>query len=829
MKSMVSLLLLLGLTSSASDDLLYSQQWSLQANHQTYPFKLDPLRTEIKTVRDDSDIQWGPLSATPSQNSVQNNAPTIVVAVIDSGIDQHHEDLQGAIQPGGKNFFFPDSDTRSRSISDNTGHGTHVAGIIAARSGNQLGITGIAPANVMILPLKVLDNDASLNSTSRLSDRVARAVRYAIQQKVAIINLSLGWPDSARSGAAYQSIQEAILKGILVVAAAGNENSSRPLEPCSIPGVFCVGASSIESIKTKTTNFGSGVDVMAPGEMIVSTFPTSLNSKELGVTGYERMSGTSQSAPVVSAIAATLLSLDPKLSVLQIKARIMASAQHYGRYPVSYRHSMLLVQKPLWIADWKHLQDMTVGDAVQKFRMLNIGVKDQTVKFEFWLNEKLISNQMVKGDQVEFDLPVLELDPSAVPDARIEIRLIHSDGTTAQSWMRVLTVRNRIVTNQKKLYPKVAVNELLPVPLISPNPDEWVFGRPVHEKQGLKIDILRPLQQDHWVTLRLGNLRLVDGLRYWNTLPGKERFIVWGKDSTGSQFEFKFFDSAGFETTVGHWSMPNIQLQASPIKTLNAIQRFEERGFWLPSQSSLIPCFIANSGYSDRQDGPDEFQESPKTDNHLYCWLPGRQVNEPMRLRTVDSYAFRKAVGDFKILGHWPVQMGGINLLIQKANLEPGVYSVIRLDAYDEQGLSYTVADGNLADGNLADRLKIVLEEAKNIEAGPAAFLSRYPFNLLQVEMVPNFSANTTASMFKLGSIASDDLVHPAVVIDTTLIRGNGISMQWFDSQTSIWNRHFANSWQLPNDCGLSSFDFKKLQPRLMCVTQSGVEFRWIQ
>lgn len=256
--------------------------------------------------------QWGlkNIRAEEAWDLIPEKTEAVTVAVIDSGIDEGHPDLVERIVPGGYNFIY-----HNDNINDINGHGTAVAGIIAAQTNNKLGIAGVANnLNVKILVLKTAYYDGS----SYLSD-VIEAIDYAIEKEVDIINLSMG--DDKFSNIENAAIQRAIKAGIVVIAAAGNESSSAYLYPASYENVISVGAVSNTNMVSYFSNHNDAVDVVAPGEGIYTCKPNSL---------YEYLDGTSFSAPFVSGIAAVLKAVGPSLSPAQVENIIKNSVTDQG-------------------------------------------------------------------------------------------------------------------------------------------------------------------------------------------------------------------------------------------------------------------------------------------------------------------------------------------------------------------------------------------------------------------------------------------------------------------------------------------------------------------
>jgi uncharacterized protein YjdB len=234
----------------------------------------------------------------------------VTVAVIDSGIDTSHEDLQGSIADGGYDFYDNSSD-----ISDDNGHGTNVSGIISAQYNNYKGIAGIdSKIGVKILPLKTADS----NGDTLLSDLIS-AIDYAIDKKIDIINLSMG--SNEYSSIENGEIQKAINSGIVVVAAAGNDGNTSYTYPASYDNVISVGATDQNNNKASFSNYNDRVSLSAPGVNILTTDRSG---------GYAYADGTSFSTPMVSSVAALLKSVRPDLSPASIKNTLQNNALDLG-------------------------------------------------------------------------------------------------------------------------------------------------------------------------------------------------------------------------------------------------------------------------------------------------------------------------------------------------------------------------------------------------------------------------------------------------------------------------------------------------------------------
>lgn len=240
----------------------------------------------------------------------------IKVAAIDSGIDTNHPDLLGRITYGGMGFL---NGSLVNNIEDSIGHGTGVAGVIAAQTGNNIGVAGVSGIlDVSVLPLKVF-----WDSTSCYVSDVINAVDYAILQNVDVINMSLGSLESSQLE--MEAVQRALDAGIVVVASAGNNGNQSTagqyVYPASYEGVISVGAISENNSIAYYSNYNDKVTLVAPGSYIKTTY---LNGS------YTNCSGTSFSAPVISAIAAVIKGENPDYTIEEIKSKLESSTVDLG-------------------------------------------------------------------------------------------------------------------------------------------------------------------------------------------------------------------------------------------------------------------------------------------------------------------------------------------------------------------------------------------------------------------------------------------------------------------------------------------------------------------
>jgi thermitase len=247
------------------------------------------------------------------------------IAIVDSGIDLSHPDLAPVLwrnSSGSSGYDFVNFDSDPR---DDDGHGTHVAGLAAARGGNSIGISGVMPIGAELMAVKVLDE----NGDGSYSE-VANGIRWATDNGAHVINLSLSGPGP--SAIIEDALTYALSRGVFIATAAGNNNvrineSNNFTIPAAYgiryTGLITVGAiDAITRSRSNFSNFGDYVEIAAPGSNgILSTLPGGI---------YDFLSGTSMSSPIVAGAAALAIgafrSMGRPYTVAEIEASITNSA-----------------------------------------------------------------------------------------------------------------------------------------------------------------------------------------------------------------------------------------------------------------------------------------------------------------------------------------------------------------------------------------------------------------------------------------------------------------------------------------------------------------------
>jgi subtilisin family serine protease len=238
--------------------------------------------------------QWNlPQIGLPTAWNTSTGSASVIIAVVDTGVDASHPDLAGKITTGanaGYNFV-----ANNTTTTDDHFHGTFVASIIAANTNNGQGGAGVCWA-CKIMPVKVLDSTGSGSTFN-----VAQGVDWAVAHGANVINMSLG--SSSPDSGLQTSVDNAWNAGVIVVAASGNNNGP-VLYPAAYPNVIAVGSNNSAGVKSSFSNFGPELDVMAPGENVFGALCTC----GAYTGGYGTGSGTSFASPHVAGVVGLLIS-----------------------------------------------------------------------------------------------------------------------------------------------------------------------------------------------------------------------------------------------------------------------------------------------------------------------------------------------------------------------------------------------------------------------------------------------------------------------------------------------------------------------------------------
>lgn len=640
----------------------------------------------------------------------------VTVAVIDSGIDLEHPDLKdnikrnmpeclenGNLDPQNKedrdqnglagdcmgwNFTVPDNSPIGPRSYDNTGHGTHVAGIIAAISNNGIGISGVAP-KIKVLPVKVL----SKNSKNRIgkeliTDIFAKGVRYATKMKVDVINMSLGWPLVMNTENIKNAVKEAVDSGIIVVVAAGNNSNGYPQFPCSYEGVICVSSISVDGTFSNFSNFGGKVDLLAPGDQILSLYPSKLHSKVFSLDGYEIKNGTSQAAPYVSAAAAILKSAFPNIKKEEVLARLAEST--YFQRPVKdetkfANHGLINIEKSIKIEkkttirpSFKSLDIVQIDSLTKKFKfklpIQNLWAKSKNIKVEISTN----SNNIVLDKSI-FNIPAMSTgeiksikisgkvkNMSAQSEFSISVKITdngNAQGTFKNDMEFSKSLDLSEIETMYEIKPAAGAKKIEIVDkkksqfILKPISDsykiadfpEYYIAQKNTKKPKSTFDLLffkktpQNTMQERGKKISLENTKAVLSIRIADmNLDGEKDYFIISAATTGRiDFVYTFLDK-DLNPLYGKYST----WKHSPKKTILG-KDFSIMKYHSPKLGIIGLPIYADIGLTPEEDlEEDPWGENPdQYINHIYYLEPqinGGEVN--LRSRIVDTLNFRKSL-----------------------------------------------------------------------------------------------------------------------------------------------------------------------------------------
>lgn len=259
---------------------------------------------------------------------INSGTSSTVIAVTDSGIDYTHPDLGGGIGPTYKVIGGYDIRNQDADPMDDFGHGTHVAGIIAANYNNKTGVAGVCP-KCRLLAVKSSNSSGVGTSTTG-----ALAIDYAVSHGADIINVS--WGSGSVLTTVQTAIQNAVANDVLVVAAAGNKNETKKFYPAAFPEALAVANTSYDDTKSPNSNYNSStdkwIDISAPGTYILSTAlkggAICTSPHETGTARYGYCTGTSMAAPIVAGVAGLVLSKDTFINVKNLTFHLKATSDN---------------------------------------------------------------------------------------------------------------------------------------------------------------------------------------------------------------------------------------------------------------------------------------------------------------------------------------------------------------------------------------------------------------------------------------------------------------------------------------------------------------------
>jgi len=679
------------------NDPFFARQWALKNDGtQTVMIEVDALHTVQQTGVAGMDIGWE-----DAQSEVSTLAThPVTVAVIDSGIDPGHPDLIGRIATGGFDFL-----TNFPIVPDPYGHGTHVSGIIAANANNGIGVAGVAPPSVSVLPLRVLwpdgdphaqtftymdpkSPDPSHPNFKLISDYTADAVRYATAHGASVINLSLGWPKIVDTANAQQAFQDAVKAGVLIVVSAGNDKKEQTTYPCAYEGVLCVGAISNTGALSIFSNFGGTVDVLAPGDGILSTYSRQVESQILRINGYELLSGTSQAAPYVAGIAATLKSAYPQMTLDELKARVLVSA---GALPsansslyglVNLKRALDAQPQPVYLPDFKQIDAVSVDEttltAQGQISVRNLWQTAQNVEAQVLVNGVQAGTLSLAtlATGASFSIPwsykFTSLDDSSAIHISVQISdssmkatglaprdfILDTIGVRAMENIKgnpPITVTgvnssDWMVSNNGHPFSRVSQVDSYPPEAGLPRYFQELLG----DASGCVLELFDPTSATPVSRIKIPGIQYIKQVIHMDlNADGTRDWVVIGYDqlpgsTTPNQYwEFYFMDSKfqpffGGNAAASAWQVPNPGMQTA------AERNYAQPGSWVQGNGQLLPSFLAQGNLPVQDDFPELDPRRGASAMHFYYLVPSSApVGAPattgvqLVLKALDNATFR--------------------------------------------------------------------------------------------------------------------------------------------------------------------------------------------
>ncbi|GAA0137280.1 hypothetical protein YSY43_41210 [Paenibacillus sp. YSY-4.3] len=392
----------------------------------------------------------------------------IIVAVLDSGIDTDHPDLQGRFLKGYNAI------EDSEQVEDDFGHGTAVSGIINAVYANDIGVTGIAGRYpVRILPIKVLDQYGNGSTFS-----VIRGIEKAIEDGADVINLSLS--GNGNSYLLQEAVRKAVDHGIIVVAAAGNHaDHTSGYYPAMYPETIAVSAVTETGSFAAFSNYGTPIDLTAPGERILTTMPFG---------DFEYHDGTSLAAPYVSGAAALMKLARPDWGVQEIRTALEQSAKDLGDpgYDIYFGHGLLQIDSALSLAEEPGIDP--------QLRLLKPNMLEQVkgkVDFEVRLPKGGTSLAMTDSQGLLIPLDALQVRETE----RIAAFSLNTENWAdgMRSWsLQAFSATGEPVGTRLDISLLISNTTAMGIPVTVLDPE----GTPVH---GAKIQLLRQVEKSAWM------------------------------------------------------------------------------------------------------------------------------------------------------------------------------------------------------------------------------------------------------------------------------------------------------------------------------------------
>ena len=673
------------------EDELFPYQWSLLNQGQSYVREKDDIHNLPLQGVDGKDIGWKNMAGDSSTNRP-------IVAVLDSGVDLNHPDIRENLWrnekecgldplidhdqnllPGdceGWNFTESLESPEAKSPQDMDGHGTHVAGIIAA-SQNSFGIVGVNP-RALIMPIKVM-RDSNSNSDISASESFARGIIYATDMGANIINLSLGWPRSLETKHLREAIYYAISKNVIIVAAAGNNNSSEPLFPCAYDGVICSTASTLDGQFAGFSNYGGHIDAVAPGEAILGLNPVLFEPEYFSIPGYEVKSGTSQAAPMLAGMLSLLKAKEPKLALDDIFARLYSLPQITDKKKFILGGAATIdglsqtITGPVVRPVLKRVRQIVLNGKNIETKLIlpirNYGqdATDLTVKVESlssglsFENTVLRIDSLKKSEVKDLSFPVIVKDLTAESFIKMKVTLTSSEGSLI-FYNELPVVRDIKIEPSFKKSEFTFAKESLPLGNVvngkinsflntiesygKSSKHEFFIRRNLKEEKKLELTVFsreKNFVQEAPRKIIINQFsKLFNFIRIDLNLDGVEDYVIQSinEDENGKFIEFSFYD----EELNPLWG----NFQAVKVKLDVAIDEMSTLSFTRMDHPTLgkmmVPTFFTQ-GQLPKIDQVKDFYERWNTDKELRLYYLEPILSDmSFRIRALTTPAWKETI-----------------------------------------------------------------------------------------------------------------------------------------------------------------------------------------
>jgi len=691
-------------------DTLFSKQWGLQNNGQNLLRSSGELSRDSIMGTPGMDIDWSSLD----QFEIPRDRE-VVVAILDSGLDISHPDLAGRIYVDRE--LCPDGEDNSKKpcsginvlesnldLTDDTGHGTHIAGIIAAIRDNKLGVAGVADSRIKVLPIKVLSKKTNefVYNNRIITDYFADGIQYAIERGADVINMSIGWPKLIESPKMKRALEVAAEKNIAVVVAAGNNNKQVPTYPCTSPDVICVGAVDNQGKIAEFSNFGGKVDILAPGEFIVSTYPVNeVESRILRIKGYESKKGTSQAAPFIAAIVASLKLQNPSIKLDALKARLYSSARSHhfsetaGKFSkyglVSMKKALISSPDTFLMPIFKDLLDVNFDHSNGEFFFsipvktlikdeegVSVAIKTDRKDVTFEIPNPQLNLQLGREGRVLVKGKLEDLNADNQVNIEITIQTQNKASFKARTTLflardlgRELGLNEEIKASKIKGFEAndltffrgsrkaLRTTKVVNDEALSLTPAYYVQTAAAQTDDKTIVDFLRR-EEGSWIKKTLKVEKLHEVISIYDTdlnLDGVIDLLVMGVNVEQNRLTFDYILGQKDKTLAAsrRIEFPLLDYRGFPIN-YKEMARFEFYSIKTDKGLLKVPAYFTNFTTPDADNTTDILDRIPSELKipHLYYLNPiVKEGREEFELRVVDSYSLIERVRSQFQVGPW--------------------------------------------------------------------------------------------------------------------------------------------------------------------------------